>query len=235
MKAVIQAGGKGARLRPFTLVLPKPLMPVGGLPVIEMLVKWLCRNGIREVFVTIGYLGHLIKAILGDGGQWDMKIEYSEETEPLGTVGPLNLIKSKLDETFLTMNGDLITDIDLRSFIAFHRKHKGLLTIATTNKDLKVDLGVIEKKGKRVIGFKEKPILKYPVSMGIYCMDPTILKLIPKGVPYGFDDLMYIMLEKNLPVLVYEHEGIWMDIGRQEDYLKANDLFADNSKAILGV
>jgi mannose-1-phosphate guanylyltransferase len=234
MKAVIQAGGRGSRLRPYTLVLPKPLMPVGGQPVIELLLKWLRRNGIVDIYLTIGYLGHLIKALCGDGRQWDMKINYSEELEPLGTVGPLKLIESDLDEPFLMLNGDLISDIELRNFINFHMHHKGLLSVAATRKNIKIDLGVIEINDGRAIGFKEKPLLQYPVSMGIYCMDPAILDLIPKGVPFGFDDLMYLMLDKKLPVYVYEHNGIWMDIGREEDYLKAQEVCAHNSKAILG-
>jgi mannose-1-phosphate guanylyltransferase len=235
MKAIIQAGGRGTRLHPFTLVLPKPLMPVGGQPVIEMLLKWLRRNGIAEIWVTIGYLGHLIRALCGDGSQWDMKIEYSEETEPLSTMGPLKLIEDNLTDTFLVLNGDLISDLDLRSFIDFHRQQGGLLTVATTYKDVKIDLGVFEKNGTRAIGFKEKPRLQYPVSMGIYCMEPPVIDLIPKGVPFGFDDLMYLMLDKSISVFTFEHNGIWMDIGRKEDFLKAQEVFANNSKAILGV
>jgi len=115
MKAVIQAGGKGTRLRPYTLVLPKPLMPVSGTPVIELLLKWLRRNGINEAFITTGYLGHLLKALCGDGNQWDMSITYSEEPEPLGTVGALTLLEDQLDDTFLVLNGDLITDFDLNA------------------------------------------------------------------------------------------------------------------------
>lgn len=234
MKAVIQAGGKGTRLRPFTLALPKPLMPVGGLPVIERLLKWLCRNGVREVCVTIGYLGHLIRALCGDGSHWDMKITYSEEPEPLGTVGPLQLIGEQLGETFLMLNGDLISDLKLRDFVAFHRRHGGLLTIAATKKDVKIDLGVIESDDARVTAFREKPTMSFYVSMGIYCMEPTILDLIPKGVPFGFDDLMLEMLEQDLPVCMYKHDGLWMDIGRKEDFLRAQEMFMENSKFNLG-
>ncbi|MGA2402121.1 MAG: nucleotidyltransferase family protein [Syntrophobacteraceae bacterium] len=191
MKAVIQAGGKGTRLRPYTLVLPKPLMPVGDLPVIEMLLKWLRRSGIEDAFVTIGYLGHLIRSLCGDGAQWGMNICYSEEPEPLGTIGPLLLIREHLTETFLVLNGDLITDLDLRDFIAHHKKRGGLITIATTEKSIKIDLGVLDGNNGHVTSFREKPELKFRVSMGVYCIEPKILELIPKGVPFGFDDLMY--------------------------------------------
>lgn len=234
MKAVIQAGGKGTRLRPYTLVLPKPLMPVGDLPVIEMLLKWLRRSGIEEAFVTIGYLGHLIRSLCGDGTQWGMNIYYSEETEPLGTIGPLLLIRKHLTETFLVLNGDLITDLDLREFITFHKKQGGLITIATTEKSVKVDLGVLDSNNGLVMSFREKPEMKFRVSMGVYCIEPRVLDIIPTGIPFGFDDLMYEMLELKLPVYTYHHGGYWMDIGREEDFLKAQETFSRNEALILG-
>lgn len=229
MKAVIQAGGKGTRLRPYTLVLPKPLMPVGDRPVIEMLIKWLRRNGVDEAYVTIGYLGHLIRAVCGDGSQWDMRIRYSEEPQPLGTVGPLHLIREFLDETFLMLNGDLITDLDLRAFTAFHRSHGGLVSVAVASKEVKIDLGVIDRQESRIIGFREKPVMNFLVSMGIYCMEPQVLDLVPHGVPFGFDDLMHLMLDRELPVHVYEHHGIWMDIGRPEDFRQAQKLIEEDN------
>ena len=232
---MIQAGGKGTRLRPYTLVLPKPLMPVGGFPVIEMLLKWLCRNGIRETWITIGHLGHLIRALCGDGSQWGMEIAYSEEPEPLGTVGPLRLISEQLDETFLMLNGDLITNLEPRALVDFHRRHGGLVTVAATRKNVSIDLGVIESQSAQITAFREKPTMKFHVSMGIYCMEPSILDLIPQGVPFGFDDLMLEMLERGLPVYMYEHHGVWMDIGRKEDFLRAQEVFTENSTAILGV
>jgi NDP-mannose synthase len=223
MKAVIQAGGQGARLRPYTLVLPKPLMPVGKMPVIEMLLKWLRRNGVEEIYITLGYLGHLIKALCADGSQWGMHIRYAEEPEPLGTIGPLRLLRDELDETFLVLNGDLITDMDLRAFVAFHRKQEGLLTVGTFSKTMKIDLGVIDSKTNRIVGFEEKPTKTYLVSMGIYCMEPAIIEHVPVGVPFGFDNLVHHMLAKNLPVYTYRHDGYWMDIGREEDFLRAQE------------
>jgi NDP-sugar pyrophosphorylase family protein len=225
MKAVIQAGGQGTRLRPYTLVLPKPLMPVGNLPVIEMLLKWLRRNGVDTVYITLGHLGHLIRAVCKDGNQWGLTITYSEEPEPLGTIGPLNLVKNQLDETFLVLNGDLITDLDMRKFIAFHREQGSMVTVAVTEKTINVDLGVIEQENRRIIGFREKPALRFQVSMGIYCVEPAVLRLIPKGIPFGFDDLMHTMLDQKLPVSIYEHTGLWMDIGREEDFLRAQEAF----------
>lgn len=232
MKAVIQAGGKGTRLRPYTMVLPKPLMPVGSMPVIEMLLKWLRRDGFSEVYITIGYLGHLIRSLCGDGSQWGLNIVYSQEPEPLGTIGPLSLIREHLDESFLVLNGDLITDLDLRAFVQYHRDHQGTMTVGVTEKKVKLDLGILESKDNRIIEFQEKPTKRFQVSMGIYCMEPKILDLIPPNVPFGFDDLMHIMLEDNYSVYTYKHDGLWMDIGREEDFKEAQHEFYQNSSNI---
>ena len=235
MIAVIQAGGQGTRLRPYTFVLPKPLMPVGDLPVIEMLVKWLRRWGIKKSYITTGYLGHLIQVLCNDGSKWDMEIGYSQEPEPLGTVGALRLLEDKLDETFLTVNGDLITDIDLHSFQNFHHENGGLLTVAVTEKKIKIDLGVLECKDNIMTGFEEKPTMKFMVSMGVYCMEPDILALIPKGVPFGFDNLVNEMMEQKLKINVFEHQGVWLDIGREEDFINAQNDFSQKYKpTILG-
>jgi len=233
MKAVIQAGGEGARLRPYTFVLPKPMMPVGEIAVIEMLLKWLRRWGIKNTYITTGYLGHLIKALCDDGCRWDMEIRYSEEPEPLGTIGALRLLDDQLNETFLTINGDLITDIDLRAFMAFHKSQDGLVSVGITEKNIKVDLGVLEAQSHLMTEFREKPVMKFKVSMGIYCMEPEILELIPKGVPFGFDDLMSEMLAQKLPVHVYEHKGLWLDIGREEDFKYAQNGFREEYKSLI--
>jgi NDP-sugar pyrophosphorylase family protein len=221
MKAVIQAGGKGARLMPYTTVLPKPLMPVGSQPVLELLLKWLRRNGTRDVFITTGYLGHLIKTVCGDGRQWDMRVEYTDEPQPLGTIGALTLLREELDDSFLVVNGDVLTDLNLNGFSAFHRAHGGPLSVAVARRNIQIDFGVIESREGRVVGFKEKPVLSHMVSMGVYCMRPEVLHHIPHGVPFGFDDLMFCLLGKGLPVHTFVHNGVWMDIGRVEDFQKA--------------
>ena len=233
MIAVIQAGGKGTRLRPYTLALPKPLMPVGDLTIIEILLKWCRKWGITDAWITIGYLGGLVKSLCGDGLQWDMKIEYSQEPEPLGTIGPLKLIESHLNGTFLTINGDIISDLNLHNFIEFHRKRGGLITVAVTERKMKVDLGVLESEDGHMIGFREKPAMKFTASMGIYCMEPGILELIPNNVPFGFDDLMYAMMERKLPVYMYRHDGLWLDIGREEDFRHAQEFFLRDYKSIV--
>jgi NDP-sugar pyrophosphorylase family protein len=235
MIAVIQAGGKGTRLQPYTFVMPKPLMPVGDLPVLEILLIWLRRWGVKKTFITTGYLGHLIRSLCSNGKSWDMELHFSQEPEPLGTIGGLRLLEDQLKETFLTVNGDLITDLNLNEFVFYHKARGAILTVGITEKTVKVDLGVLESNGDIVTGFQEKPEMKFKVSMGIYLMEPEILRLVPKGVPFGFDDLMNEMLRQNLPVNVYEHKGLWMDIGREEDYKRAqNSFMKEHRSTILG-
>lgn len=224
MKAVIQSGGRGTRLRPYTMVLPKPLMPVGTKPVLELLLKWLRRNGTRDAYITTGYLGHLIRAFCGNGAQWDLRINYTEEVEPMGTVGALSLLHGCLDSTFLTVNGDVLTDLNLNAFIAAHRRHGGPLTVATVRRAMQIDFGILEEEQGRVSNFREKPMLAHTVSTGIYCMEPSILDHIPSGVPFGFDDLIYDLLGRGIPVHTFLHDGLWLDIGRVEDFQKAQDL-----------
>jgi mannose-1-phosphate guanylyltransferase len=230
MIAVIQAGGKGTRLRPYTLALPKPLMPIGDCPIIEVLLKWLRRWGVKESYITLGYLGGLIRALCGDGSQWDMKIEYSQEPEPLGTIDALRLIQDKLNDTFLTINGDIISDMNLREFVCFHKHHGGPISVGVAEKNVKIDLGVLTGENGQMMGFQEKPAMKFKVSMGIYCMEPEILDLIPHNVPFGFDDLMYSMLDQKMPVHMYHHQGLWLDIGREEDFRHAQEFFLKEYK-----
>jgi mannose-1-phosphate guanylyltransferase len=235
MLAVIQAGGKGVRLRPYTMVMPKPLMPVGDLPVIEVILKWLRRWGVTTTYITLGHLGHLIRALCGDGTQWDMRICYNQEPEPLGTIGPLKLLKNELNETFFNINSDLITDLSLRALKAFHLEHGGLISVAVTERIVKSELGVFEVENDRMVDFHEKPTTKYMASCGVYCLEPAILDLIPNGVPFGFDDLMNIMLDRKLPVWLYHHEGLWLDIGREEDYKNVQQNFLrDYKMRVLG-
>jgi NDP-mannose synthase len=235
MIAVIQAGGKGVRLNPYTLMLPKPLMPVGDLPVIEVIIKWLRRWGVTDTYITLGYLGHLIQALCGDGSQWDTRIVYNQEPEPLGTLGALKLIQDRLTETFYNVNGDLITDLNLRAFREFHVQHGGLITVAVTERLVKSELGVFEVDGDRMVDFHEKPAMKYLASCGVYCMEPGILDFIPRGVPFGFDDVMNAMLDKKLPVWLYRHDGLWLDIGREEDYRAVRKSFMNEYRVrVLG-
>lgn len=228
MKAVIQCGGKGTRLRPYTMVLPKPLMPVGSKPVLELLLQWLRRNDVQDVYITIGYLGHIIKSFCSDGHKWDMRIEYTEEREPLGTVGPLSLLRDELDSTFMVINGDVLTDLSLNAFYECHHRSGGLVTVATAMRQTKMDFGVIEQSSGRITNFKEKPALSNLMSMGVYCMQPEILDYIPSGIPFGFDDLIHCMLARGLPAYTFQHSGLWLDIGRVEDFQAAQSLAWDD-------
>lgn len=221
MKVVIQAGGKGMRLRPYTNVLPKPLLPIRSKPVLELLLRWARRNGSRDVYITTGHLGHLIRAFCGDGRRWDLRIQYSEEPEPLGTIGALDLLRAELDERFLVINGDVLTDLNLGEFVHSHRASGAALSVATMQRSIRVDFGVIEVEKNQVVGFREKPRLSHLVSMGIYCMEPAILEHIPSGVPFGFDDLVFLMLEARAPVNTFQHYGFWLDVGRIEDFERA--------------
>jgi mannose-1-phosphate guanylyltransferase len=208
-------------------------MPIGSRPVLELVLKWLRRNGIIDVFITTGYLGHLIRSVCGDGNQWNMRLTYTQEMEPLGTIGPLSLLREHLNAPFLVLNGDVLTDLNLNQFVNCHRQHHGALTIATATRLTKMDFGVIDEADGGVAGFREKPELSHLVSMGIYCMEPSVLERIPSGVPFGFDDLIFQMLEEGAPVSVFKHKGLWLDIGRVDDFLKAQDVEWDEQSTAL--
>jgi len=235
MKAVIQCGGRGMRLRPYTSILPKPLMPIGSRPVLELLLKWLRRNGIQEVFITTGYLGNLIRSFCSDGQQWNMKIEYTQEVEPLGTIGPLSLLRDRLNEPFLVLNGDVLTDLNLNQFVKSHRSHGDQLTIASIVRHSKMEFGVLDETNGMLCGFHEKPTVDTLVSMGIYCMNPEVMTYVPSGVPFGFDDLILQMLEQGMPVHTFKHDGIWLDIGRADDFHRAQDIAWDEQSPSLSV
>lgn len=227
MKAIIQCGGKGTRLRPYTMVLPKPLMPIQSKPVLEMLIKWLRRNDICEIYITTGYLGHLIKSFCGDGHQWDMKITYTDEKEPLGTIGPISMLCDALDSTFMVINGDILTDLSIGGFAASHTNSGAMVTVATAQRETVMDFGVIESTDGRVTSFREKPSFTNQMSMGIYCMEPEVMKYIPKYIPFGFDDLAHCLLSRGECIHTYQHEGLWLDIGRVEDFQSAQTLSWD--------
>jgi NDP-sugar pyrophosphorylase family protein len=224
MKVVVQCGGKGTRLRPYTMVLPKPLMPVNSMPVLELLLKWLRRNDVRDIYITTGYLGHLIRSFCGDGRQWSMNIRYTTEKQPLGTIGPLSMLRDELDSTFMVINGDVLTDLSIGAFAACHHRNGGLVTIATSVRETPLEFGVIGASEGRVNTFQEKPSLSNLISMGIYCMEPEVLEYVPEGVPFGFDDLMHCLLGRQKHVHTYRHEGLWLDIGRVDDFQSAQSL-----------
>ncbi len=222
MEAVILAGGKGTRLQPYTAEIPKPLVPVGEVPVIEILLHCLKTSGIEKVHVAVNHLAHLIIAALGDGSRWGLEIVYHEEETPLSTVGPLKLIDN-LPEQFLVVNGDIITDMDFRKLYRYHESTNVSLTIATYQRTVANDYGTLEVDSKgHVTAFHEKPAYEFIVSTGIYMFSHSVLDFVPEGKRFGFDDLMATMLANRQPVATYPFDGYWLDIGRVDDYEQAN-------------
>lgn len=224
MKAVILAGGKGTRLKPYTSVIPKPLVPVGEKAILEILITRLKKEGVDEVFICLNHFAEIIMAFFGDGSRFGLKINYSLEDEPLGTVAPVKLIKG-LPEHFLVMNGDLLTDLPFGELFRYHLQGNALLTVSTYTRKTKIDFGVIDIDPVTLLatGFREKPEFTFDVSMGVYVMNRDVLELVPSRTHFGFDDLMLTMLEKKCPAKIFPYAGYWLDIGRPDDYEKANE------------
>jgi NDP-sugar pyrophosphorylase family protein len=220
---VILAGGEGRRLLPYTKVLPKPLWPVGNVPIVEILLRQLAHAGIKEVVMAVGYQADLVKMIIGSGQPFGLKIRYSLEKKPLGTAAPLKKIRN-LDPNFLVLNGDLLTDLPFRDFIKAHLKNNSPATVAVFKRSVKVDFGVIEEKNGRITGYREKPVLPYSVSMGIYAFRREILKYIPAG-RFDFPDLVLKLIKAGQNPHIYRFNGRWLDIGRPDDWEKADKLF----------
>ncbi len=225
MQAIILAGGKGRRLMPYTTVLPKPLMPIGDYSILEVILRQLKHAGFSRITICTGYLHELIHAYLNSNKTLGLDITYTHEETPLGTIGPLRLIDN-LDDMFLVMNGDILTDIDYKALIGTHQKKNAIATVATYQRDVHIDFGVLEKnKDNRIIAFREKPTYHFDVSMGIYAFSKKILTYVPTGEPFGFDQLMYALTETKASVFSYPHTGYWLDIGRPEDYARSIDEF----------
>lgn len=225
MRAIILAGGKGTRLRPYTVVFPKPLMPIGNHPILEVVIRQLAYYKFTHITIAVNYQADLIKSFFGDGNKWGVKIDYSMEDKPLSTMGPLKLIKD-LPEDFLIMNGDILTDLNFKELYLYHVSHKNLFTISSSQREVKNDYGVLDvKESGELTGFCEKPVVKYDVSMGVYVANKRILDYIPENVAYGFDNLMLRLIESNNPVNVKRFNGYWLDIGRHGDYLQAIEVF----------
>jgi NDP-mannose synthase len=221
MKAVILAGGLGTRLAPYTTVFPKPLMPLGNHPILEIIICQLRDHGFTEITLAVGYLSHLLQAYFGDGSRFGVKIDYSFEETPLGTAGPLKLV-SGLTEPFLVMNGDVLTNLDYSDLYEAHLKSNALVTVSAYKKKVKVDLGVLELDGfGSVTNYIEKPQYAYTVSMGIYILSPEILAYIPAGERYDLPTLVHQLLAEEKKVAAYHCQGEWLDIGRPDDYARA--------------
>lgn len=217
-RAVVLAGGKGMRLRPYTTILPKPLLPVGDQPVLHRVLSRLAEAGFRDITISVGHLAELIMAFFGNGEKYGLRLHYAIEDTPLGTIGPLRHIDG-LGEDFLVMNGDVLTDLDPNALWNAHHRSGARLTIATYPREVKIDFGVLERsQDNRITGFREKPVIPYEVSMGVYILNRRCLDFVPEGRPFGFDELVLAMLEVGEHVEGVPHHGRWLDLGRPEDY-----------------
>jgi NDP-mannose synthase len=223
---VVLAGGTGTRLRPYTTVLPKPLMPVGDMPVLEILLRRLSAAGLTRVNLAVGHLAELIEAYFGDGGRFGVELVYWREDEPLGTAGPIARMGLQ-GERVLVMNGDLLTTLDFAPLLDEHGSSGAAATIAVLARQVPIDFGVVRLDGDTVAGFEEKPVLSYNVSMGVYVFEQRVVGLIPSGKHYDFPDLLRAVLEQGLPVHAYRSGDFWLDIGRPEDYELAIEKFAE--------
>jgi NDP-mannose synthase len=232
-RVVILAGGRGRRLEPYTSVLPKPLMPIGNRSILEILVNQLADAGFRNVTFCVGYLSHLIRAVFDNGPGERVDITWAKENEPLGTAGPLRLVDG-LDDTFLAMNGDLLTTLDYSALLEHHRESGNVLTIATHRRRVQSDYGVLHlgdgTDEQRVFAYQEKPEVIWNVSMGIYVLEPQALSFIPESGQFDFPDLVQALLDGGYPIGAYVHDGLWLDIGRHEDYENAVELWAHGAR-----
>ena len=225
MRAIVLAGGKGSRLAPYTKNIPKPLVPIGDMPILEILLRQLKLAGIKDVTLTVGHLAEILRSFLQDGSRLGMNISYSYEENPLGTSGPLSLIKG-LDESFLVTNGDVLTDLRIDELIKFHKQQGAMATIAMHQRQVNIDLGVIQCDGnQKVIGYVEKPTIDYLVSMGIYVFEPGILAYIPHNQYLDFPDLVHLLLDAGEKVVGYLFNGYWQDLGHPDDYEYATNDF----------
>jgi len=230
--AVILAGGKGTRLYPYTAVFPKPLMPIGDFPILEIVIRQLSSAGFGRIILAVNHQAEIIKAYFENGERWGVSIEYSLEKIPLSTMGPLKLIDN-LPDDFLVMNGDIVTDLDYRMFYENHVSTGNLFTISSYRREIRSEYGVLEINGDKLVGFNEKPILSFDVSMGIYMVNNRILDLIPAGQTYGFDNLMHDLIKQNTPASIVPFSGYWLDIGRPEDYVQAVEEFDSMKERLL--
>ncbi len=225
MRAIILAGGKGTRLRPYTVTIPKPLVPVGDDPIVGIVIKQLKKEGFTHITMAVNYMADMIMAFFGNGDKWGIKIDYSIEDKPLSTIGPLTLIDD-LPENFLVMNGDVLTDLPYGRLMEYHVSNNCDVTVATYRRTHKVDFGVLKfDENNKIYDFKEKPIYEFDVSMGVYIINRRVIENLPKNEPYGFDNLMIDGIRNGLKIKSYPYNGRWLDIGRPDDYEQAMEIY----------
>lgn len=234
-EAVVLAGGKGTRLQPFTHVLPKPLLPLAQRPILDVVLTRLAHGGCTRATLAVGHLGHLIELYCNSGERWSMRIDYFREPTPLGTVGALAQIESLPEAPFVVLNGDVLSDISFDELLASHARSEADLTIASFRRTTQDELGIVEAgPNGRLLAYHEKPRHEYLVSMGIYVVQRSAVELIPPGEPMDFPDLVQALLASGRHVHIHEHDGYWLDLGRPDDFARANEEF-EAIRAQLGV
>ena len=212
MRAIILSGGKGTRLKPYTITIPKSLVPVGERPILGIIIDQLIKNGFKHITLAVNHMSEIIRAYFGDGSGLGIKLDYSVEDIPLSTIGPLTLIND-LPEHFLVMNGDVLTDMSYRDLMAVHLKMRNDMTVATYSREQQIDFGVISlDDNNKIIGFSEKPTYSLKVSMGVYAMSRHLIRQLKAKKPYGFDDLMIDCIKNNNKIASYLYDGYWLDI-----------------------
>lgn len=236
--AIMLAGGKGTRLRPFTAVLPKPLMPLGDadpMPIMEVVLRQLARFGFQEVTIITGYLTELIEAFCGDGGKFGSRLDYVREETPLGTAGGLTLVP-RPTEPCLVINGDILTTLDYAAMYQFHLDRRASATIASYPREVRIDFGVLEfgEDPHKLTGYTEKPTYSFQVSMGVYILDPIAWDYITPGEPLTMPELLETMRADGHAIHCFREECYWLDIGRHDDYATANEIFQSRRRAFLG-
>ena len=224
MKAVVLTGGKGTRLRPYTFVLPKPLMPVNKFPVLELVIRQLAHNGFDHIILSTGYMSEMIMHFCGNGERFGVQIEYSRETKPLGTAGSLSLLKKKLDDTFLLTNGDILVGMNFADFLRHHRKNHALITLGLSKRKYDIQFGVVELDEKAsVCSYSEKPSQEYVVSTGMNLMEPEVLGKIKPNERLDMPDLVTQLIKDGDKVQGFVSDGSWLHLSRLDDFERANE------------
>jgi len=233
MRAIILAGGKGTRLRPYTTLIPKPLVPLGGkYSILEIIIMQLAKAGVTHITLAVNHLSHLIVSYFGDGSRFGLKIDYSLEERELSTIGPLTLIDD-LPENFLVMNGDILCNIDYRAFFDAHMQSGSQISVSAYKREVKIDFGVLRyNEDHQLTAFEEKPTIGVDVSMGIYCINRSVIEQLPRGAVYGFDNLMLDGIKNNRRIDIRPFSGYWLDIGRPDDYQFADENFVELSEKL---
>ncbi len=236
MMAIILAGGEGTRLKPYTMIIPKPLLPIGDMPILEVILQQLADAGVSRVVITLRHMMHLFAPIIGDGSRWGLQVEYCFEDEPLGTAGSIRMVKD-LDEDFLVMNGDLLTTLDYSELFQTHLSGKAWGTIALHKREVKIDYGIVKTTEDGLLSeYIEKPTHYDYVSMGIYVLSRNCLEFIPESGKFDMPQLMMTMQRAGKTIVCYKTNCYWQDIGRFDDYQKASeDFLSDSSRFIPNV